>query len=312
MMMFLKSTSFGKIPFNWGLTNLQELENSKDHLRKSVKKEVVRKRIMKNDTMSDGIIEDFFKLIKFWLRKKYPNSIRNIKNMRFPIPTESEQFDIIKKIEVINKEIELSKKRAEFLNKLLVSVLNKLWNNTLRFTNIEKFLSSDSPCEMGIFPSVEKEEFSFPFITSDFFRTSNSYSITLNEVPNEKKFINKGDILIRLHGSPKAIIYTGEVGLFHRTLLKINMDETIINKNYFINLLNFSVRSYHSIKLIKSLTVKELLKLNIPIVGKREQKKYGTLFSAIQQETELIKKKIIYLEELKVSTFDFLLIGRFN
>ena len=70
MMMFLKSTSFGKIPFNWGLTNLQELENSKDHLRKSVKKEVVRKRIMKNDTMSDGIIEDFFKLIKFWLRKK--------------------------------------------------------------------------------------------------------------------------------------------------------------------------------------------------------------------------------------------------
>ena len=243
--------------------------------------------------------------------------INHLKSLNLKLPSRKEQQKIALFLSSIDKKIELTDKKLEFLEKYKKGLIQKLLTGKIRFPGFndewkEEKLGNFIKIQGGYaFKNKLFKEKGIPIIRISNLSIDGKYTninnlVYYDKIENDNNFIIKrNDLLIAMSGATagkvsvynkKNIAYLNQrVGLFK--LIKFDkLDYNYMTQYAFSNFFNNQLKSLLATSAQPNISSKDIEKLKIKLSSLPEQQKIASFLSAIDKKIELIKSR---LENLK-------------
>jgi len=255
-------------------------------------------------------------------------ALQAFKKLKVPVPTLSEQKEIIKILDTVFEKIEKAKENAETNLKnskeIFESYLNDVFEKIRKNNSIVKF---GSVCNFvrGPFGGSLKKSYFVPVgfavyeqqhaIKNQFSKIR--YFITENKFEEMKRFeLKSGDLIMSCSGTMgKIAIVPNNIkkGIINQALLKLT-PKNILNINYLKHWMESNDFQNELIKLSKGAAIKNvasvkiLKEIKLPLPELKKQEEIITIINNLYIKTkkleEIYNKKLKSLEELKNSILE--------
>ncbi len=251
-------------------------------------------------------------------------NINNLKKILFFLPSSTEQQKIALFLSSIDKKIELTDKKLEFLEKYKKGLMQKLLTGKIRFPGFKDEWKEE---KLGNFIKIQGgyafknklfKEKGIPIIRISNLSIDGKYTninnlVYYDKTENDNNFIIKrNDLLIAMSGATagkvsvynkKNIAYLNQrVGLFK--LIKFDkLDYNYMTQYAFSNFFNNQLKSLLATSAQPNISSKDIEKLKIKLSSLPEQQKIASFLSAIDKKIELIKSRFENLKKYKKGLF---------
>ena len=269
--------------------------------------------------------EKFNQISNISCGSKMPRADWNYMSLfKFYIPDAYEQKKIALFLSSIDKKIELTDKKLEFLEKYKKGLMQKLLTGKIRFPGFKDEWKEE---KLGNFIKIQGgyafknklfKEKGIPIIRISNLSIDGKYTninnlVYYDKTENDNNFIIKGnDLLIAMSGATagkvsvynkKNIAYLNQrVGLFK--LIKFDkLDYNYMTQYAFSNFFNNQLKSLLATSAQPNISSKDIEKLKIKLSSLPEQQKIASFLSAIDKKIELIKSRFENLKKYKKGLF---------
>jgi type I restriction enzyme S subunit len=119
---------------------------------------------------------------------------------------------------------------------------------------------------------------------------------------NENYIISKGDILVGMDGDFNAVKWNGINSLLNQRICKIEINESLLNKEFMFQNLQSELNKIHSktaATTVKHLSIKDIKKIKIFFPPLEEQKKIADILSTVDKKIAFVEENITTTQELK-------------
>lgn len=251
-----------------------------------------------------------------------------LKHVSLAIPCEEEQQKIANFFSTLDEKIELSERKLEALEQLKKGLMQKIFNQEIRFKSEKgsEYPSWESQLfidisEISSASRVHKNEWGSKGIR--FFRSSDVVA-AFNKVKNPmgEAFISqelynrlstksgklsKGDILVTGGGSigiPYLIkddvpLYSKDADLLWVKVKQDKVDGVFLYFYMLSNLFKKQLKTISHTGTISHLTIAQLKQFSIDLPSLEEQKKIGQFLQTVEKKIDVLHKEIAYTKKLK-------------
>ena len=243
-------------------------------------------------------------------------SAKRLKQVQLEVPSIQEQEKIVAELDCLSSIIEKKKQQLKELDNLAQSIfydmfgdpitnekgweVEKLGNLTVLF-NGRAFKPNDWS-ETGL-PIVRIQNLNDPLAPYNFY----------NGQTEEKYLLHGGELLYAWSGTPGtsfgAHIWDGQEAVLNQHIFKVEFNQSLLNKSYFLFHLNSSVRHLfdftHGGVGLKHITKGTLTSQIVPLPPIDKQNAFAQKIEAIEKQKELIKKSIQETETIFNSRMDY-------
>jgi type I restriction enzyme S subunit len=260
-------------------------------------------------------------LIKFKLGNEHKRYwISEFQYLKISFPSLPEQQKIVSFISAIDKKIELTDKKLEFLEKYKKGLMQKLLTGKIRFPGFKDEWKEE---KLGNFIKIQGgyafknklfKEKGIPIIRISNLSIDGKYTninnlVYYDKTENDNNFIIKGnDLLIAMSGATagkvsvynkKNIAYLNQrVGLF-KLIQFDKLDYNYMTQYAFSNFFNNQLKSLLATSAQPNISSKDIEKLKIKLSALPEQQKIASFLSAIDKKIELVKLRLENLKRYK-------------
>ena len=251
-------------------------------------------------------------------------STGRLSNINLNIPQKPEQEKIASFLTSINIKIEQLRKKESLLKEYKKSVLQKIFNQEIRFKTDEgsefcdwkdKNLGELTKINQGLQIAIserltEQDKESYFYITNEFLK-SNSDKKYFIKNPSKSVLCYENDILMTRTGNTGQVV-TNVNGAFHNNFFKINYLKNF-NKDFLVYYLRLPITQnmimrYAGASTIPDLNHSDFYRLKIQLPSIEEQNKIAIFLSSIDGKIEKIEKQIEQTKMFKKALFQQILI----
>jgi type I restriction enzyme S subunit len=246
----------------------------------------------------------------------------DLKKLEINLPSLEEQTKIASFLTAIDEKINLLKEKATALAEYKKGIMQKIFNQELRFKDEfgkdfedweEKMLSEIATFRRGSFPQPYglakwyDNENGMPFIqvydVDDNMLLKPTTKNKISELGAEQSvFVKEGNLVITIQGSIGRIAKTQYDAYVDRTLLLFQTYKLPIDIDYFkyVVFLLFEIEKTKAPGgIIKTITKEVLSSFNVMIPSLKEQTKIATFLSVIDYKIDLVKTQLQDTQEYK-------------
>ncbi|MFW3509807.1 restriction endonuclease subunit S [Staphylococcus caprae] len=240
--------------------------------------------------------------------------VKELKNLRFPLPTLEEQQKIGDFFSKLDRQIELEEQKLELLEQQNMAYIHQIFSKILKFKDdkgnkypewVPKKLGDIGKVVMNkrIYKNETTENGEIPFYKIGNFGKSADTFITrekFNEYKEKYPYPNVGDILISASGSiGRTIEYTGEDAYYQDSnIVWLDHNDEVLNKylKYFYKIVKWAGVEGTTIKRLYN---KNILNTMIDLPNIEEQKKISSFLTKLEELVEKQSSKVELLKECK-------------
>ncbi|MFW3610583.1 restriction endonuclease subunit S [Staphylococcus caprae] len=240
--------------------------------------------------------------------------VKELKNLRFPLPTLEEQQKIGGFFSKLDRQIELEEQKLELLEQQNMAYIHQIFSKILKFKDdkgnkypewVPKKLGDIGKVVMNkrIYKNETTENGEIPFYKIGNFGKSADTFITrekFNEYKEKYPYPNVGDILISASGSiGRTIEYTGEDAYYQDSnIVWLDHNDEVLNKylKYFYKIVKWAGVEGTTIKRLYN---KNILNTMIDLPNIEEQKKISSFLTKLEELVEKQSSKVELLKECK-------------
>lgn len=274
-----------------------------------------------NSKIDDSFLMNWFKTSLFnrQIKRLEEGGVRQyffidkMKETEIKLPSISEQNQISKLLQLVNKNLDLQQRKLDELIQIKEGIGQGLLNRHYRNLSI-RFNQENSPwkqTKLGKISSFvngrafkQKELMNrglYPVLRVGNFYTNNKwYYSNLNLSPD--KYANKGDLLYTWSASFGPHVWKGPKVIYHYHIWKINFDPAVISKAYlyeFLKLDKKEILANSNGSTMIHITKKDMENKMITVPDMNEQIKIGKILEKLDLKIELNKNKLNNLKSVK-------------
>ena len=236
-------------------------------------------------------------------------TIPMIKGIPIPVPPREEQERIVAELDCLSGVIEKKREQLKGLDALAQSIFYQMFGDPI--TN-EKGWEVKKLGEVTIlyngraFKPTDWSENGLPIVRIQNLNNRNaSYNLYNGEVSNAHRLYG-GELLYAWSGTPDtsfgAHIWYGTDAVLNQHIFKVEFDDNVLNKKFFLFLLNSQVHSMfdqtHGGVGLQHITKGTLTSQNVIIPHLALQKQFAEKIEKIEQQKKLISQSIKEVEDL--------------
>ena len=252
----------------------------------------------------------------------YPSiSLKDIENLKIPVPTISEQQQIVEELDLLGSIIEKKKEQLKELDNLAQSIFYDMFGDPVTNEKGWKVEKLSTVCDVrdGTHDSPKYVDKGYPLITSknvvngslSFENVNLITEKDLNAI-NVRSKVDDGDIIMPMIGTigkPVIVKKIREFAIKNVALIKFTESKNVQNI-YIQKLLDNKIYSIFLKGLNQGVTqkfvsLKTIRQLPIPLPPISLQQQFASKIEAIEKQKELIKQSIKEVETLFNSRMDY-------
>jgi len=241
---------------------------------------------------------------------------KEFEKLKFLISSIPEQTKIADFLTSVDKKIELLTKKKTQLEKYKKGVMQKIFNQEIRFKDYngndypdweEKTLGDITKINQGLQINIserflEEVENSHFYITNEFLKEGSKNKFFIKNPP-KSVICDVDDILMTRTGNTGKVV-TNVKGAFHNNFFKIKYQKNEIYKYflcYFLNLASTqnTILSLAGTSTIPDLNHSDFYKIKINLPNMEEQTKIAEFLTSIDSKIDLVNNKLEKLKEWK-------------
>lgn len=238
-------------------------------------------------------------------------SAKRLNQIQLPLPSLSEQEQIVAELDLISGIIEKKKQQLKELDSLAQSLFYEMFGNPVendKGWDVKKLEDVSTLLNGRAYKQNELlSEGKYKVLRVGNFFTNDNYYYSDLELDDDK-YCDDGDLLFAWSASFGAFIWNKDKVIYHYHIWKVLYDENVLDIQYYRYLLNtmtnFFMKDVHGIGMVH-LTKSGMEQYILPIPPLSLQQEFASKIKSIEKQKELIKQSLKDTETLFNSRMNF-------